>query len=65
MHHVLHVAESEDGVQQTACLRSFKIDLLDAPFKGCAYEPADNTLARAVSLMLRADVDIHQIGAMA
>ena len=61
MHHVLHVAEAKNRVEQTASFGGFEVDFLDAPFKGCAYEPADNTLARAVSLMLRTDVDVHQI----
>ena len=61
VHHVLHVAEPENRVEQTASLRSFEVDFLDTTGECCAHEPADNALARAVPLVLRTDVDVHQI----
>ena len=65
MHHILHVAETEDGVKQSAGLGGFEVDFLDATRECRTHEPADDALARAVSLMLRADVDVHQIGTVA
>ena len=64
MHHVLHVAEAENRVEQTASLRGFEVDFLDATGECRAHKPADDTLARSLSLMLRAHIDVHQIGTM-
>ena len=61
MHHVFHVTEAENRVEQTASLRSFEVDFLDATGECRTHEPADDALARAVPLMLRTDVDVHQI----
>jgi len=65
MHHVLHVAEAKDRVEQSAGFGGFEVDFLDATGECRTHEPADDALARAVSLMLRADVDVHQIGTVA
>ena len=65
MHHVLHVTEAENRVEQTTSLRGFEVDFLDATRECCAHQPADDTFARAVTLMLRSHVDVHQISTMA
>ena len=65
MHHILHVAETKDGVKQSTGFRGFEIDLLYATGECRSYQPADDAFARAVTLMLWAHVDVHQIGAMA
>ncbi len=61
MHHILHVAETKDGVKQSTGFRGFEVDFLDATGECGSYQPADDALARAVPLMLRTDVDVHQI----
>ena len=61
MHHVLHVAEAKNRVEQRASFGGFEVDFLYATGECCAHEPADDALARAVPLMLRTDVDVHQI----
>ncbi len=65
MHHVLHVAEAKDRVEQSAGFGGFEVDFLDATGECRTHEPADDAFARAVTLMLWAHVDVHQIGAVA
>ena len=64
MHHVLHIAEAENRVEQSAGLGGFEIDFLDATGECGSYQPADDAFSCAVSLMLGAHVDVHQIGTM-
>lgn len=64
MHHVFHVTEAENRVEQTASLRSFEVDFLDATGECGSYQPADDAFSCAVSLMLETHVDVHQIGTM-
>ena len=64
MHHILHVAETKDGVKQSTGFRGFEVDFLYATGECGSYQPADDAFSCAVSLMLGAHVDVHQIGTM-
>ena len=64
MHHILHVAETKDGVKQSTGFRGFEVDFLYATGECGSYQPADDAFSCAVSLMLGTHVDVHQIGTM-
>ena len=65
MHHVLHLAETDGLIQDPARLRGFQIDLGDVPFQGLAHQPADDPFPGSLLPVLRAHIDIHEIGAPA